>query len=87
MKRGKCDSALCRARSSLTVYLDKLIADAGWTFVDLERNTNIDLLRLTFGTPVKIYEIGKDKPITLTESRIITKELYEVLYELCETSE
>ena len=77
MKRGRCDS-------SLTTYLDKLILDAGWTDVDLEKNTNFALLQLIFGQYTKIFVVDEANAQHRQESRLITAELYHVLYDLCE---
>lgn len=83
-KRGRCDSALCRARSALTVYLDKLLdGKEELKLIDRERNTNYTLLSLLVGNRVKVFRV--DLPTTTTWEQVepqIPSELYVVLFEL-----
>lgn len=78
MKRGKCNSSLCRANEALTKYLDKLIDDERIK-IDKERNSNKVILEVCVGNLVQVHVEGKDK-----KNLIVPVELYEVLYNLCE---
>ena len=84
MKRGRCDSALCNARLSLTKYLNHRLDEAGLHSIDQERNTNRDILRLLRGNQVKLFLNGKDEKEWMKEGCLIDNHLYEVLYDLCE---
>jgi hypothetical protein len=84
MKRARCDSALCNARQSLTVYLDDVIRTAEWNHIDLERNTNMDLVRFLYGQSVKLYQKEIDEPVWMETPARISKELYMIFYDLCE---
>lgn len=83
MKRGKCDSSICRGKKALTVYLNKILDD-GFIQVDQERNTNKDILSVCFGNRVKVFVPGKEEKEWVRESRLLPVELYDVLYSLCE---
>lgn len=86
MKRGRCDSPLCRARQALTIYLDKIM-DEGMIQIDRERNTNRDILHALSGNRVKLYIHKKEEKEWYQGLRLIPQELYDILYELCESEE
>ena len=87
MKRGCCNSSLCEARKSLTVFLDELLDERGLFDIDQERNTNLDILRLVYGDNVKVYIVGQEKPVFRKESRLIQTSLYDIFYCLCSNEE
>jgi hypothetical protein len=83
MKRGKCNSSLCRANEALTKYLDKLIDNAKID-LDKERNSNFVILKVCAGNLTHAYPNGKDKRELFKEQPLIDADLYCVLYNLCE---
>jgi hypothetical protein len=87
MKRGRCDSDLCRARTALTKYLDDFLDERGLGYVDRERNTNYDILCLIYGNRLEIWKEGKETKEMVQESRLIPTNLFDVLIELCSHEE
>ncbi len=83
-KRGRCDSELCRARKSLTRYLDNLLDDAKLSHIDKERNTNLTILHIVVGNTTMAYTYNKMLLEKIEEPPLITKDLFCVLYHLCE---
>jgi hypothetical protein len=84
MRRAISERRYSRKHFAISKYLDKLIVDSGLTLIDLDRNKDIDLLRLVFGQQVFIYELGVTEKVSMKiEQRLMTPELYEVFYELC----
>ncbi len=83
-KRGRCDSELCRARNALTLYLNKLLDDAELNHIDKERNTNLTILHIVVGNVTMAYTYDKMLFERIEEPPLITKELFCVLYHLCE---
>lgn len=82
-KRGRNKECnLCAARQALTEYLNTRL-EKDELHIDLERNTNRDILFYLAGNRIRLYIEGKEESEFVQREQDISDKLFDVLLEIC----